>query len=331
MEDPVFLLSIEGIVQDVNEAGVRYFENPLEKHFLQLIHHTELVTAFQEANRKNTTVTFSFELPYSGERKIFQAFISPLKEGNNTNFLLVLHDITTLQALYQRQGEFVANASHELATPLAIVQGYSETLLDTPDLTPEQQKNFLQLIHSESLRMKRLLDDLKKLARLESDDATTLIAKQPLNFAELCQEEISLFVELANEKNISFTQELQLNLPDIQGNLDWLRQCVDNLLTNAIKFTPEKGSIHLALTQENNSLHLTITDTGIGIPTEDLEKIFQRFYRVDSSRQRNEGGTGLGLSIVKHIVTLHHGEVWAESKLGKGSTFHVRLPLSNNI
>ena len=331
MEDPVFLLSTEGIIQDVNEAGIRYFENPLEKHFLQLIHRTELVTAFQEANRKNATVTFSFELPFSGERKIFQAFISPLKEGNNTNFLLVLHDITTLQALYQRQGEFVANASHELATPLAIIQGYSETLLDTDNLAPEKQKDFLNLIHSESLRMKRLLGDLKKLARLESDDAITLIAKQPLNFTELCQDEIPLFLELAKDKNIAFTQELQLTLPDIQGNLDWLRQCVDNLLTNAIKFTPEKGSIHLALTQENNFLHLAITDTGVGIPTEDLEKIFQRFYRVDSSRQRNEGGTGLGLAIVKHIVTLHQGEVWAESQLGKGSTFHVRLPLSTKI
>lgn len=324
MENLVFLLNQEGIILETNKAARERLGNGIiHRHHTEIFKNHQIETILHKALQEKKTQSFMLPLNSS----TYQVYLTPFHDDSQIAFLLILHDVTTLQELYQRQSEFVANASHELATPLSAIQGFSETLLNETGLDKESVSHFLEIIHTESLRMKRLLEDLRQLARLEATGDLWAVKKDSIALSPLLADEIEKVKNLFQSKQIQLVFDIPSDLPVISGSADWLRQAFANLLTNARYYTEEKGTVAVSAKHEGHFIHITVQDTGIGIPPEDLPKIFQRFFRVERSRNRKEGRTGLGLAIVKHIITVHQGKVWAESTVDKGSTFHIMLPI----
>jgi two-component system, OmpR family, phosphate regulon sensor histidine kinase PhoR len=238
--------------------------------------------------------------------------------------LLVLHDVTELRRLERVRTEFVANVSHELRTPLTSIRGYLETLLDGALDEPAHAHRFLEIAHTHAERLSRLVDDLLQLSDIET--GKLIMKSTPLQLHEVAADVVAFFEKQAAQKSLSLVN----NVPsDIQVQADWdrLTQIFVNLVDNAVKYTPERGGITLGAGHgAHGFVHVWVADTGIGIPSTDLPRITERFYRADKARSRELGGTGLGLAIVKHLVQAHGGELWLESELGKGTTVNFSLP-----
>lgn len=244
----------------------------------------------------------------------------PLPSGGA---VLVLHDLTEMRRLETVRRDFVGNVSHELKTPLTSISGYAETLLnDSPD--PGTSRQFLEIILNNARRMQRLVDDQLDLSRIESGH--WLARPVWLDTHALVNEAWTGCAGRAKEKGIRFGLDLAPGAERVQADADGLRQVLVNLLDNAVRYTPSGGTITFQATSDASGFTLAVRDTGSGIPREHLSRIFERFYRADPSRSRDEGGTGLGLAIVKHIVEGHGGSVTAESALKEGTTMTVRLP-----
>jgi two-component system phosphate regulon sensor histidine kinase PhoR len=229
-----------------------------------------------------------------------------------------------LSRVEQIRREFIANVSHELRTPLTSIKGFVETLLDGALEDPESSRRFLTIVATETDRMVNLVQDLLELSRLEGTDRAWHLV--PLDLGGLARETADSYREIAQEADLSLHVEIGDYLPPIQGDATLLRQVIANLLDNAIKYTEPGGHVWLTLSGSDEALHLSVRDTGVGIPTKHLSRIFERFYRVDKGRCRKMGGTGLGLAIVKHIVEKHHGKITVESEYGDGTCFTVTLP-----
>jgi len=244
---------------------------------------------------------------------------------------VTFHDITRIKQLEQVRRDFVANVSHELRTPLSIFQGYVELLRDNPGLAHEEVAHTLEILSKHSTRLNALVEDLLTLARLES-------RKEELTLAPL---DVQLFLRGVEDdwklkfaaKKVRFCTEIVSDFPRISADIFRFEQVFNNLLENALKYTPENGSVIIRAERARSTdgtlgcdAEFRVIDTGSGIPSADLPHVFERFYRADKARSRTLGGTGLGLSIVKHIVQIHGGSVRAESAMGVGSTFVIRLP-----
>ena len=241
----------------------------------------------------------------------------PLQDGG---ILLVLSDVTDVRRLETVRRDFVANVSHELKTPLTAIAGYAETLVaEAPDT---QAKQFAQTIVENARRMQRLVDDLLDLSRIES--GAWAPEPKPLRVQAAALEAWAPFEDRARERRIQL--ETTPNSDTIQGDADALRQILTNLFDNALRHTPTGGRIRVATERAGSATLIRVTDTGTGIPADHLPRIFERFYRVDPGRSREEGGTGLGLSIVKHLVEAHGGRVEAQSELGRGTTILLYFP-----
>ncbi len=246
-----------------------------------------------------------------------------LAEGR-VGVVVVLHDITELRRLERIRRDFVANVSHELKTPLTSIRGYVEALIDGAIDDEQNNRRFLEKVEVNVGRLNHLVADLLSLARIEEQREG--LPRERLDLRPLLLQAVRQHENAATRKQILCELEGAEGPLSVMGDRESLVQVVDNLLDNAIKYTPEGGSVRLAARVEDGAVTLVVTDTGIGIPPADLERVFERFYRVDKARSREMGGTGLGLSIVKHLVGAMGGEVGVESELGKGTTFSVRLP-----
>jgi two-component system phosphate regulon sensor histidine kinase PhoR len=240
--------------------------------------------------------------------------------------VVVLHDVSELRRLERVRQDFVANVSHEFKTPLTAIQGFAETLLAGALEDPKNNRRFLEIIRDHAARLARLTDDLLKLARIEAGKLE--VAFQPVAVAELIESCSATTMLKASRKQISFTVNVPPGLPAVLGDPGLLHDLLQNLFDNAIQYTPEGGQIDVSASAEAREAVITVTDTGIGIPLADQERIFERFYRVDAARSREAGGTGLGLSIAKHIVEAHGGRLWVDSAVGRGSKFFVAVPLA---
>jgi two-component system phosphate regulon sensor histidine kinase PhoR len=247
----------------------------------------------------------------------------PINEDEDFTLLLFLNDITEEKRLEAIKRDFVANVSHELRTPLAAIKGYSETLLDGGVDDEQTSREFLRVIDRHATRMSRLIDDLLTLSRLESQQMA--IVPTPVDLSELLSSTEKSFRKHAGDKGVALSAEIPDALPPVSGDRDRLEQVVVNLLDNAIKYTPEGGSVIVRATSESGAIKVEVIDTGIGIPKADMPRIFERFYRVDKARSRDLGGTGLGLAIVKHILQGHNGTLNVESSPGVGTTFSFTL------
>ncbi|MBI5642516.1 MAG: PAS domain-containing sensor histidine kinase [Deltaproteobacteria bacterium] len=265
----------------------------------------------------------SSDIEISDGGRFFNVHIVPIKEKGDFSLLLFLQDITEEKKVETIKKDFVANVSHELRTPLASIKGYSETLLDGGMDDKETLKEFLRVIDRHATRMARLIDDLLILSRLESHQMAIISAPVELN--DLIFTTTKGFEKQARDKGIAISAEIPDDLPKVMGDRDRLEQVVVNLLDNAIKYTHSGGSVTVKAKREDGGVRVDITDTGMGIPSGDIPRIFERFYRVDKARSRELGGTGLGLAIVKHIIQGHNGKLFVESTPGKGSTFSFLL------
>jgi len=247
-------------------------------------------------------------------------------DGKSQWALFVIHDMTSQRKLERVRRDFVANASHELRTPLSIIKGYIETLVDGhTTMSVEDRDKFLRTIQRHGERLRSIIDDLLALSRLES--ATPGLQFAPVALAPY----LNALADDHRRRPTATEHQIAVNIPDglgaIEADEEKLTQVFGNLLENALKYTPRGSKIEIgARPADENEIECYVRDNGAGIPTEDLEHIFERFYRVEKGRSRETGGTGLGLSIVKHIVQLHGGRVWAENGEGQGLTIRLRLP-----
>ena len=270
------------------------------------------------------------EMPANERDRVLEFEASPLRDrsGEVAGAVLSIHDITELRHLEQVRQDFVANVSHELKTPITAIRGIIETILTDDAMPGDTQHSFLEKVHSQALRLSVLVTDLLTLARLESRDAIL----EPIPFD--LREPVLTSIRASRSTDQKYAP-IEFDLPDgavmVRGDPESLRLVASNLLDNALKYTPAAGKIWIRLRVEGDSARLEVEDSGIGIDPDDLQRIFERFYRVDKARSRELGGTGLGLSIVKHVCLAHGGLVDVASSPGTGSTFTVRLPLAHAL
>ena len=224
----------------------------------------------------------------------------------------------------QSRSQFVQNASHELKTPLATMKLLLENLIYQPDMPSELRAEFMQDMNHEIDRLSGIITDLLTLTKMDSEE--TAIKHEKFDFTELCIGAVHALQPAAEKNRLTLTMDVAKDVT-LQGDESKLGQVIYNLIDNAIKYTPEGGSVHVTMKTDGRNAVFAVRDTGVGIPEEDAKHIFDRFYRVDKARSRETGGTGLGLSIVRQMVQLHRGEIKVDSVFGKGSTFTVTLPL----
>jgi two-component system, OmpR family, phosphate regulon sensor histidine kinase PhoR len=241
--------------------------------------------------------------------------------------VVVLHDVSDLRRLERVRQDFVANVSHEFKTPLTAIQGFAETLLAGALEDPRNNRRFLEIIREHAARLARLTNDLLKLARIEAGKLEVQFS--PVTVADLVDGCTETALLKAERKQIAMSVDVPPTFPPIRGDAALLHEVLQNLLDNAIQYTPSGGSVHVGAATSGREAVITVEDTGIGIPLADQERIFERFYRVDAARSREAGGTGLGLSIARHIVEAHGGHISVESEVGGGSKFSFSVPLAS--
>ncbi len=262
----------------------------------------------------------------SPKNKPLRIYCLPIK-ATPGSFLVVIYDISESMKYEQLRKDFVANVSHELRTPLTFIKGYVETLREHNLGDQAKILEFLDIIDKNVRQLTNLVEDLLELSRLESSEGITRI--RPIKPAKVINDAINYFQPAIEKKQHAVIKNIQADCPEILTDPDMLAKAVGNLLDNAVKYTPENGRIEITVAADAQNLSISIKDNGIGIPSEDLAQIFERFYRVDKSRSREMGGTGLGLSIVKHIVQTLKGDVSVTSKPEQGSTFVIKLPVTH--
>jgi len=268
------------------------------------------------------------ELVFAGPPpRTFQvSAVSTSPEGPSRHVVCVFHDITELRRLETIRRDFVANVSHELKTPLSSIKGYAETLLDGALEDQEHARGFVETIHRQADHLAKLINDLLDLARIEAGKME--LRPVPLYLQEIIPQIIETLRPLWESKGLSVGFEAPPSLPPALADQGAVRQILSNLLDNAIRFTSQGGQIAVRTSIQADHLLVAVKDSGIGISSSDLPRIFERFYRADTARPRSPESTGLGLAIVKHLVLAQEGQVWAESELGRGSSFYVSLPLA---
>jgi two-component system phosphate regulon sensor histidine kinase PhoR len=294
------------------------------KTVLEALRLHELDELVRRVQAEGQVFDYEFKLPDLNERwlRVNAAIISN-STGEREGTILVFHDLTRLKQLESAREEFVANVSHELRTPLSLIKGYVETLLDGARDNPEVAERFLKIIERNAQRLDLLIQDLLTISALESERIK--LDLQPVALRQFAEKIFADLHAKAENKNVRIINEL----PELTASADANRldQVLANLVDNAIKYGRANGHVTVGGTKlDDGRLEIFVQDDGPGIPAEALDRVFERFYRVDKARSRDQGGTGLGLSIVKHIVQAHGGEVWVKSELGKGATFFFTLP-----
>ena len=267
------------------------------------------------------------EMKFSrNEHKQFIVNGNPMYGDDKENpygYIIVIHDITEIKRLENIRTDFVANVSHELKTPLTSIIGFAETLKNGGVDDKATEENFLGIIMEEANRLQKLIDDILSLSEIESKKIAN---EQKFLVSQCIQEVVFMLESQAVEKSQTLKFENDTYDVLLNANRNQFKQMLINLIENAIKYTPEKGAISVALKDVNNEILIEVEDNGIGIPNESIDRIFERFYRVDKARSRELGGTGLGLSIVKHIVQILNGKISVKSELGEGTKFTISIP-----
>jgi two-component system phosphate regulon sensor histidine kinase PhoR len=290
----------------------------------EVIRQADLLDAVRAALAGNESVQSELVVGVLRTR-IFGVTAAPVRsDGTVGGAVMVLHDITELRRLERARRDFVANVSHEFKTPLTAIRGFAETLIGGAVEDAENRLRFLQIICAHAIRLGRLTDDLLKLARIEAGKVS--LDFHPVRAVDFIQPCIETARLNAAPRNIFLEFSCPPDLPPVMGDMSSLQEIMQNLLDNAVRYSPEGGQITISASERGDGLAISVSDTGIGIPKAEQERIFERFYRVDAARSRESGGTGLGLSIVKHLVEVHGGRIEVDSEVGRGSTFSIILP-----
>lgn len=342
-QEAVFSSMVEGVIAvdssenilRINQAAyniLRISEKNIEGIKLKnVIDNVELHNLILFALKQNTPVGQEIIIHNDMEHEqVLFAQSAPLLDihKNKCGTLVVFNDRTKLKEFELQRKEFVANVSHELRTPLTAIQGLSETLIEFPNLIQEKRAYFIDVIHTHSIRLESIIENLLTLSKIEKETEIDEI--------DLVDESITLALSnaifLCKDKALKRNIDIILNNAEeitFKHNSSLIEQAIINLLNNAIKYSDGNSEIKITVTKQNNEIKISVADKGSGIPEEHLSRLFERFYRVDKARSRQLGGTGLGLSIVKHIALAHKGAVTVSSEINKGSVFSIILPLES--
>lgn len=327
MGEGLMVSDANGMITLVNPAFLELFSldrNVEGRHIIEIARHPALNDAFKAIVASRDERIEKMTLALGKEKHVLTHWVPLLDNGELQGVVAVFHDITDLTKLENIRRDFVANVSHELRTPVTVIKGYAETLLDSlMESDPERARKFIEIILSHSERLAALIGDLLTLSQLEAGNMN--LEQATVRPEQVAKHTMELLEPKAAQKRIAVDCSGVEGAPAVIADPGRLEQVMVNLLDNAIKYTPEGGSISFTVKADNGMVRIGVKDTGPGIPAKDLPRLFERFYRVDAARSRNEGGTGLGLSIVKHIIQLHGGTVGVESEPGKGSEFWFTL------
>lgn len=327
MTDGVVAFDADGLLIHHNPAAVKMLGQALDP-----------ACRFSDIFAEETDLDFVLSLKptefveaekIAGERSL-ELFIAPFSSvGTRGGAIAVIHDVTEQRRSEQARREFVANVSHELRTPLTNVKSYAETIAETDpgDLPPELQKQFLGVIISEADRMTRIVQDLLTLSKFDYGKMEMNISR--FSFAEAVRDVCEAEAIDAKNHNHELIVGIPEQLPEVNGDRERIEQVLMNVISNAIKYTPDGGHIHVTAGTRGQQVWARVADDGIGIPEKDLPQLFERFFRVDKARSRESGGTGLGLSIAREILNQHKGDIRIDSVYGEGSTVTVTLPTAD--
>lgn len=335
MSDGVLATDRRGNVTIVNNMalqllGVEHDDELIGKSIIDVLDIRHDYTVRQLVNSEQKEMIL--DMSNSGSNLILNAYFSPIQResGFVSGLVCVLHDVTSQQKEEQERKEFVSNVSHELRTPLTSVKSYVEALSDGAWQDKEIAPQFLKVVQDETERMIRMINDLLSLSRM--DAGTTKLNLEYVNINELFNYILNRFDMIIKKeedpKKKKYTIERFFTKKDlwVEIDTDKFTQVIDNIMNNAIKYSPDGGVITARLLETHNHVIMSISDQGLGIPRKDLSHIFDRFFRVDKARSRKQGGTGLGLAISKEVVNMLGGQIWVDSVEGKGSTFYISLP-----
>jgi two-component system phosphate regulon sensor histidine kinase PhoR len=320
--DGVLLADPRGFIQFANPAAEKLFDTkrPIGHTVAEVVRHHQLVDAWQRCQQHGGTQTETVEIPQ--RRQFLQLIVIPDLHGGGS--ILLVQDLTRVRRLETVRRDFISNVSHELRTPLASLKALTETLQDGALDDPKAAHRFIGRIQTEVDALTQMAAELLELTRIES-------GQLPLEFTSAAPEALIIssadrMRAQAERAGVTVQVECPAGLPKVRADVPRLEQVLVNLIHNSVKFTSPGGHITLSSERDEAFVRFAVHDTGVGIPAEDLLRIFERFFRVD--RSRSGGGTGLGLSIARHIVEAHGGRIWAESEEGRGSTFYFTIPTS---
>ena len=321
MADGMVAFDSDGMLLQFNAAA----EEMLDRKLDESLRYTDVFPEVQVRQEDVALDGRSIEIDYAAGPRFLKIYFAPIRLGaEGKGLMAVLHDVTEQRKLDDSRREFVANVSHELRTPLTNVRGYAETLMSADDIDRDIQMRFLGVISSEADRMTRIVKDLLTLTRLDYNRME--MHMQRMDLRELGQKAAAAMEGQAKNQGLTLTCDLPEEMPAVTGDPERIQQVIINIITNAIKYNKPQGSIAITGGVEAEQVFLRVEDTGIGVPKADLERLFERFYRVDKARSRESGGTGLGLAIAKQIVETHGGRIGFDSEYGKGSIVTLYLP-----
>ena len=331
MADGVLILDEQGRVELINPAATRLLQTSaaqaLNHSYAEVVRHHQLIELWQHCRNSGQEQLAAVEI---GRDLFLQVVFTPFQHQGARGYLVILQDLTQVRHLQTVRRDFISNLSHELRTPLASLRAVMETLHDGALDEPVIAQRFLSRAAAEVDTMTQMVEELLELARIESGQVPLKVGKTAVS--DLILPPLDRLSPQAQRSQVSLVIDLPAKLPYVLADGPRVQQVVTNLVHNALKFTPVNGRI--TLTAQRNHPHapkhvtIAITDTGVGIASEDLHRIFERFYKSDRARTRGQGGTGLGLAIARHIIERHNGRIWVESKEGKGSTFYFSLPIA---
>ena len=320
MTDGVLIADSQGLVQFANPAAGKLFQtsNPIQRSLTEVIRNHQLVEAWRRCQQTGELQSESVEVPT--RHQFLQLVVIP--DSHASGSLLLVQDLTRVRRLETVRRDFISNLSHELRTPLASLKALTETLQDGALDDPPAARRFIDQIQIEVDALTQMVTELLELSRIESGRLT--LDLRPVAPCDLLDSASGRMQLQAERARLSLRVECADNLQKVKIDTQRLEQVLVNLIHNAVKFTRSGGELILEAEAGTGEVRFAVRDTGIGIPEEDVPRIFERFYRVDKSRSGS--GTGLGLSIAKHIVEAHGGKIWAESVEGRGSTIYFTIP-----
>ena len=325
MTDGVLIVDEQGLVQLVNPAAEKMFNifsgHTVGKPLIEVVRHHQPAEMWQRCQATGEPQRVDFEV---GHRLSLQGIATSLSPAISGSILLLFQDLSRQRQIESMRRDFISNVSHELRTPLAALKALTETLQSGALEDPPAAHRFLQQMETEVDSLSLMINELLELSRIESGRVPlNLASSRPIDILTPAYERLSL---QAKRAGLTFNLECSTDLPPVLADATRIQQVLVNLLHNAIKFTPSDGKVTVSAIQQGQAVRFAVADSGIGIDSDDLPRIFERFYKVDRSRATS--GTGLGLAIARHLVEAHDGRIWVESEVGRGSTFYFTLPLA---